>query len=359
MDTEERGIEGEAFPPLDVLAAADAAVAATRLTTRATEWAERLGPPFDPALAPMCALPAAFVAPWMSRRGARLTVRTGLWIFALDAWTDGPAARREPVRLRVDLAALRAVARGTAPAKDALGTALAQIRDDVAASPAILPPWQRAVDAALAGALFEYEAALRMRAGGPAPTLGEYLRHGAASIALAPLVLAMWSDMSPPAPAGACTAAPPATCAPAPSASATTVHARSVAARSVPATSVPARSASVTSASVRSGSITSASGTSASVPAVLRRPLRDACLAVRLANDLRGHHRERDEGVVDALALGLPPDEVRCRITRHVARCRRGLGPHLGAQPGPALALERQLLWSVRHYEQFDAGHAA
>ncbi|QXJ20334.1 hypothetical protein AGRA3207_001028 [Actinomadura graeca] len=286
-------MEGGVLPPLDVLAAADAAVVAAPLTARAAEWAARLGPPFDPALAPLCALPAAFVAPWMSGRGARLTARTGLWIFALDAWTDGPGARRDAARLRAGLAGLRAVAQGAAPGEGALGTALAQIRDDVAVAPAALPPWRRAVDAALAATLFEYEAAKRVREGGPAPALGDYLRHGAASIALAPLVLAMWSDM--------------------------------------PSSPLPA----------------------------LRRPLRDACLAVRLANDLRGHGRERREGVLDALALGLPPDEVRSRVTRHVARCRTALRPHLGAVPGPALALERLLLWSVRHYERVDAGHAA
>ncbi|TDD94767.1 terpene synthase family protein [Actinomadura rubrisoli] len=287
--------------PLDVLAAADAAVVTARLAERSAAWAGRLGPPFDPALAALCSLPAAFVAPWLSGRGADLAARTGLWIFALDAWTDGPPARRDPVRLHTGLDALQAVAGGAPPAGGApggaLGDALAEIRDGVAASPAVLPWWRRAVDATLAGARFEYEAARRAEAGVPAPPLEEYLRHGAASIALAPLVLAMWSDMPGP-------------------------------------------------------------GLPEVLPA-LRRPLRDACLAVRLANDLRGHRRERDEGVLDALALGLPAARARDRIALYVARCRRALRPLIGPVPGPALALERQLLWSVRHYERTDAGHAA
>ncbi|MFD0683348.1 hypothetical protein [Actinomadura fibrosa] len=307
---------------LDVVAAADAAVVAARLTARSAAWAARLGPPFDPGLAPLCSLPAAFVAPWLSGAGADLTARTGLWIFALDAWTDGPPARHDPARLRAGLAALRATAQapptpttnaepppygegafgGAAVSWEggqvgALGAALAQIRDAVAVAPGVLAWWRRAADAALAGALFEYEAARRVAAGGPPPLLGAYLRHGAASIALAPLVLAMWSDM--------------------------------------PDVTRPGL-----------------------LPA-LRRPLRDACVAVRLANDLRGHQRERGEGVLDALALGLPAERARRLLAGHVERCRRALDTLAESAPGPALALERQLLWSVRHYEQIDAGHAA
>ncbi|MUN36558.1 terpene synthase family protein [Actinomadura litoris] len=284
----------DACPGLDVLAAADAAVAAARLTARAAAWARRLGPPLDPALAPLCGMPAAFVAPWTSRPAADLTARTGLWIFALDAWTDGPAARRDPAALRRGLADLRAVAAGAA-GSGPLGEGLAEIRDGIAAAPDAPGPWRRSVDAALAGALFEYEAARRVTAGGPPPPLREYLRHGAASVALAPLVLAMWSGMACPEP----------------------------------------------------------------VLRALEGPLRDACLAVRLANDLSGHRRERAEGVLDALSLGMSPGEARARSAECVARCRRALRPHIGPVPGPALALERQLLWAVRHYERVDAGHAA
>ncbi|WP_242907088.1 terpene synthase family protein [Actinomadura terrae] len=287
-------ISADACPGLDVLASADAAVAAARITARAAAWARRLGPPLDPGLAPLCGLLAAFVAPWTSRPGADLVARTGLWIFALDAWTDGPAARRDPAALRGGVAELRAVAAGAA-GSGPLGTGLAEIRDGIAAAPDVPGPWRRSVDAALVGALFEYEAARRVAAGGPPPSLGEYLRHGAASVALAPLVFAMWSGMACPAP----------------------------------------------------------------VLRALARPLRDACLAVRLANDLSGHRRERGEGVLNALVLGMTPDEARARSGEYVARCRRALRPHIGPLPGPALALERQLLWAVRHYERVDAGHAA
>ncbi|WP_131739956.1 terpene synthase family protein [Actinomadura roseirufa] len=329
---------------LDVLAAADAAVVTARLTERSARWARRLGPPFDPGLAPLCSLPAAFVAPWLSPAGADLTVRTGLWIFALDAWTDGSAARRDPDRLRDGLARLGTIVRGTSPGGPApLESALAELRDAVAVCPAVLPSWRRAVDEALAGALFEYEAALRVASGGAPPDLDEYLRQGAASVAFAPLVLAMWSDMSCPCPA--CGGA-----------------GGTGAARTVPAGTALTGTAPAGTAFACTG-LACTGGPDAVRPGgvspILGRALRDACLAVRLANDLRGHHREREEGVLDALALGLAPDEVRARISRHVARCRGALRPLLGPVPGPALALERQLLWSVRHYERTDAGHAA
>jgi terpene synthase-like protein len=290
----------QAHRRLDTLVAADAAVAVTRLTARASVWAARLGPPFDPALAPLCCMAPAFVAPWMSPGGAWLAARSNMWIFAVDAWSDAPGAPRDQIRDGIGM--LRAVAGGADPPREPLALALAEIRDAVGGP--LLPPWRRAAESALAGNWFEYEAARQVAEGGPAPSLARYLRHGADSIALGMVVTAMWSDMW--------------------------------------SDLWPDSEADLPDPVLEG----------------LHRALRDAALAVRLANDLRGHARERAEGVLDALTLGLAPTAAGALLDRYRHRCRSRLRPLTVQAPGPAIALERQLLWSIRHYQRLDAGHA-
>jgi hypothetical protein len=82
--------------------------------------------------------------------------------------------------------------------------------------------------------------------------------------------------------------------------------------------------------------------------------LQDAALAVRLANDLRGHAREEAQEDVNALLVGMTPDEVEGRISFHVDRCRDQLRPLVERSLASAVALERLTVWCTRLYEQID-----
>ncbi|WP_424217128.1 terpene synthase family protein (plasmid) [Streptomyces sp. BI20] len=281
---------------LDPSASADAGAMTLRTAASLGDWARGLGAPFDPRAAPLAAMIPAFAAPWSPPEVCFLAGRTALWALALDARTDGPDAR--PHAVERGLAHLRAVAVGSTPGADPLARALAGIRHDLLSGPngAVLAPvWEDAALAALDGTLFEFRAARRMSLGHPAPTLDAYLHHARGSIGFALVVLALWSDP--------------------------------------------------------------AVGEEAAGAADLRQACRVASLATRLANDLSGVARERDEGTLNAILLGLPPRTARRRVHRLLTDCRESLRPRTATGCPAALALERQLLWSVRQYRHGDLGH--
>ncbi|MGW2223345.1 terpene synthase family protein [Nonomuraea sp. NPDC001684] len=288
----------EAQRSLNVVAAADAATAALDTMGVLTGWAERHGPPFDPAVIPLCCLTAAICTPWLDADACLLLAGTAAWLLAVDAWSDAPRAVPHSADDSADDSVEAGVARclavvegGDPEPGDALAASLADLRDRVTGPVAAW--WRRAAVEHLRGTLFERRAADAVAAGGRAPGVEEYLRHARGSIGLAMQATAAWSAMDP--------------------------------------------------EDVR-----------AWLPA-LRQPLRDASTAVRLANDLRGHDRERAEGTVDALTLGLSQAEVAERLARHVARCRAGLRPLAGTPA--AVALDRIMTWGIRMYQLADAGH--
>jgi hypothetical protein len=89
-------------------------------------------------------------------------------------------------------------------------------------------------------------------------------------------------------------------------------------------------------------------------PTPLLPPLRDSALAVRLANDARGHAREDAEQAIGALRLGVSLADVRRMVGDRIARCRRALGPLLTRGDPAAIALDRLTIWSTRLYQQVD-----
>lgn len=89
-------------------------------------------------------------------------------------------------------------------------------------------------------------------------------------------------------------------------------------------------------------------------PTALLPALRDSALAVRLANDARGHAREGTEQSIDALRLGITLAEVTHLVGDHVARCRRALEPLLARGHPPAVALDRMTIWGTRIYQRID-----
>jgi hypothetical protein len=282
---------------LDVQAAADASVTAVELIGRLREWTTRLGRPFDPAMVPLCSLTAANCTPWLSASACYPVAQTAAWLLALDAWSDGPGSDGSLVDAGITRC-LEVVDGGAPTSGDPLQVSLAEIRDQVHAGPsgeAVHDRWRQAVTESLLGTAFERHAADDVARGAEPPPLAEYLRHATGSIGLAMMVTAAWSAMDDPA--------------------------------------LPDR-----------------------LPE-LRGPLDDASMAVRLANDLRGHAREQAEGTIDALALGLAPQDLAASLAEHLNRCRRRLRPLAGIVPGPVAALERHLIWSVRMYQRFEAGH--
>jgi hypothetical protein len=82
--------------------------------------------------------------------------------------------------------------------------------------------------------------------------------------------------------------------------------------------------------------------------------LRDAALAVRLANDLRGHAREGDEHNLNALRLGLPTERGRGLVGDLLARCHARLAPMLAGSFPPAVAVDRMAVWGTRIYQRID-----
>lgn len=82
-------------------------------------------------------------------------------------------------------------------------------------------------------------------------------------------------------------------------------------------------------------------------------PLRDSALAVRLGNDLRSYSREQICGDLNALALGMTPQQLKQGIRSHTDNSRQKLQPltHLGS----AMALDRLTTWSTVLYERIDS----
>jgi hypothetical protein len=83
---------------------------------------------------------------------------------------------------------------------------------------------------------------------------------------------------------------------------------------------------------------------------VLARALPHACTAVRLANDIAGQDRERAEGVVNALSLGMLPRQARLRIAHYTEQFQSMVGPLVATRFGPAVATDRMLRWIMRVY---------
>ncbi|MBB2913808.1 AcrR family transcriptional regulator [Streptosporangium becharense] len=287
----------QAHRALEIVAAADTGVVAVQLTGRMQGWMRRLGPPFVPGTATLCCLTAANGTPWLPASACYPVAQTAAWLLALDAWSDGPGG--DAATVEDGVARCLAVVRGGEPGDgDPLALSLAEIRDHVRGGPSaatVYPWWQRAAAASLVGTRFERRAADAVAAGGAPPRLEEYLRYGGGSIGLGMIVTAAWSAMAEP-------------------------------------------------------------GLADRLPA-LQDALQDASIALRLANDLRGHEREQAEGTLDALALGLSPRDVAGLLTEHLDRCRRRLRTPGGDLPGSVLALERHLIWGVRMYQRFAAGH--
>lgn len=134
--------------------------------------------PFDAALFSSIALAMAFSAPWCTAEQLAVTNRAVLWGFAVDWQIDHLATSRAEID-RITAASL-AVADGS-PAADPLGRFLAELRDDLAGTPAfagLRGLWREEIERTLTAMAREWEWKTRAKDGtAPPPGLAEYLAN--------------------------------------------------------------------------------------------------------------------------------------------------------------------------------------
>lgn len=266
-------------------------------------WLKELGLPVDTALVPLMCLQTAFITPWLPSESCYQISRLMVWLMAIDNILDAPEAwdtpdapdpacpDGTPARVR---AWHRVLAGHESSSDDPMARALSQIADALQRDgrTELLAVWRESMHQTLIGMRREHEAARTAAAGGGTPHLADYLRHGAWTIGVEQQVTALWALIDEP--------------------------------------DLPQR-----------------------LPLLLAA-LRQAAIAIRLLNDLRGHQREQAEGKADALAIGLSEQEAYGRAEAALAQCRRALAPLTAAGYGSAVALERVVLWHARMYHRFD-----
>ncbi|MEU7638295.1 DUF4334 domain-containing protein [Streptomyces sp. NPDC039016] len=265
-------------------------------------WLKGLGLPVSTALVPVMCLQTAFFTPWLPSETCYQISRLTVWLMAIDNVLDAPDDRNASDSVGPDATDARvrtwhrvlAGHENGSDSVDPMTRALAEIAADLHhhGRPELLAHWRESMHQTLRGMDRERAAARRTAAGGGAPRLTDYLTHGAWTIGVEQQVTALWALMDEPG--------------------------------------LPRR-----------------------LP-VLLGALRQAAITIRLLNDLRGHHREQQEGKVDALALGLSEQEAHERAEAALDACRRALAPLTAAGYGSAVALERVVLWHARMYHRFD-----
>lgn len=288
-------------PPREIVSIADTCSGALQNMPRLEIWLKEHGLPVDPALVPLMCLQAAFFTPWMPPESTYQVARLTTWLMAIDNVLDAPAdvaladvAPGDGTAARVR-AWHRVIAGADVSSEDPMEYTLADITGGLRRDgrPELVALWQHSMHQTLTGMQREREAAETVATGGKLPRLTDYLRHGAWTIGVEQQVTALWALMD------------------------------------------------------------EASATTMQLP-VLRGALRHGAIAIRLLNDLRGHHRERTEGKTDALAIGLSAPEAYDRAEVAVQACRRALAPLTATAYIPAVALERVILWHSRMYHRFD-----
>ncbi|WP_078508418.1 MULTISPECIES: DUF4334 domain-containing protein [unclassified Streptomyces] len=262
-------------------------------------WLKALGLPVSPALVPLMCLQTAFFTPWLPSPTCYQVSRLTVWLMAIDNVLDAPQAPAEssPASTDAQVRSWHRILAGRengSGSDDPMARALAEITEgiDNGSRPELNTIWRKSMHQTLRGMERERAAARTTAAGGRPPRLADYLTHGAWTIGVEQQVTALWALMDEPG--------------------------------------LPHR-----------------------LP-VLRGALRQAAIAIRLLNDLRGHRREQHEGKADALTLGLSEQQAYQRAQSAIDDCRRTLAPLTAAGYGSAVALERVALWHARMYHRFD-----
>ncbi|MGR6320934.1 terpene synthase family protein [Micromonospora soli] len=248
--------------------------------------------PFDAALFGSVALAMAFSAPRCTVEELDLTGRAVLWGFAVDWQVDHLATSRAEID-RITETCL-AVADGAAPG-DPLGRFLAELRDDLAATPAfseLRGLWREEIARTLRAMAREWEWKTAMAGGsGAPPTLADYLAN-AENLAATVVNVAHW------------------------------IH-------------------------------TGSAGTHRELSRLVAVS-DEVQRALRLVNDLGTYQRDREWGDLNALMLVADRAEVERRTAAQVDHCRRLLAELAVDRPREADYLTRQLGFTSGFYRLTD-----
>ncbi|WP_157879968.1 terpene synthase family protein [Streptomyces natalensis] len=275
---------------LSPMCAADTFMTATAVVSQLKDWAATLRDNGARDVTLTAAFGAAVAAPWLPVEAIQLGVRAGVWLTAFDDRIDTEAYDAGSAGRAFDR--YRRTALGAEPdAADPLNTALAQLAVDIERQQwgaVVGPLWRSTVANTLIAMAADRAYATAVRDGGSPPGIEEYLRIGARSSGLDFTVVPLWAAM--------------------------------------PDADMPCF-----------------------LP-VLTRAMPHACMALRLANDVAGQDRERAEGVVNAVSLGMSPPQALASITHHTQQFQSALTPLVAAGNRSAIATVRLLQWALRAY---------
>lgn len=244
--------------------------------------------PFDGTVFSAVALANANAAPWCADGQLTVANRAALWMCAVDWRVD--YLSRSADEADAVVAGCLAVAGGKEP-QDALGRFLAEIRDLVAPAREHREAWRAELGLVLAAMARERRWTLDHAAGGPLPTVGQYLDNGD-SFASSFVNVSHW---------------------------------------------------------IANGD----ERTLAHLPG-LTAAGRLVQLILRLVNDLATYERDVELGDLNVLMLGVDRAEVARRITALVEECLRRLEPLSGPCPREAVYLARQIGFSTGFYRVGD-----
>ncbi|WP_433256196.1 terpene synthase family protein [Streptosporangium sp. CA-135522] len=258
------------------------------------EWAEAYpglfsARPFDAALYSTLSLAMAFSGPWFTAEQLRMANKASLWAFGLD-WLVDYVAGTEREAEQVARRCLDVAAGGPPVPGDDLTRMLADIRDELASSPAfptLGPVWREELERMLDGMLTEW----RWKSDKVTPAFEEYLGN-ADNLGFSFVFAAHWIHVT------------------------------------------------------GDGQVADVDG--------LREAGRAVQRVIRLLNDLGTYERDVVWGDLNALLLGGDRVEVERRIAELAARSRELITPLRDAHPELAGYMERQMDFCAGFYQVGD-----
>jgi hypothetical protein len=156
----------------DPVASAAAGATTVQVTRSLQRWAARFPAVVDPDLVLPVALTHTFCCPWLKARELLAGCRAALWVFHIDDIVE---------KVPLDMPRLLDIAAGAAPDPGTpTEVVLSELRDELAGQPlfdTVGDLWRATLNGLLKGLMWERNTALTLAAGGPEPSVAEYLRY--------------------------------------------------------------------------------------------------------------------------------------------------------------------------------------